>query len=102
MLTPLPSCVYATFAGPIDQQTLPRIFQNFAGATQRGVRELHLLFQSTGGVVGDGISLYNYIRTLPLDLHIYNTGAVHSIAVLTPPSVSRIPRFEPKFPIWAR
>ncbi|MEJ0075550.1 MAG: ATP-dependent Clp protease proteolytic subunit [Alphaproteobacteria bacterium] len=80
--TSLPGTVYTTFAGPIDQQSLPRIFHNFAAATQRGVKVLHLLFQSTGGLIGDGISLYNYLRTVPLDLHIYNTGSVHSIAVL--------------------
>ena len=80
--TSLPSTVYTTFAGPIDQQSLPRIFHNFAAATQRGVEVLHLLFQSTGGLIGDGISLYNFLRTVPLELHIYNTGSVHSIAVL--------------------
>jgi ATP-dependent Clp protease protease subunit len=77
----LPS-VYATFAGPIDQSALNRLFFNLNAATQRGVVEAHLLFQSGGGIVGDGISLYNYFRTLPLDLHVYNTGTVGSIAVL--------------------
>lgn len=50
-------------------------------ASQNDVQELHLLFQSTGGMVGDGVSLHNYLRAYPVDLHIYNTGAVSSIAV---------------------
>jgi len=79
---PLPNTVYATFAGAIDQNSLPRIFQNLAAATQGGVSTLHLLFQSTGGLIGDGISLYNFLRTLPIELYMYNTGSVYSIAVL--------------------
>jgi ATP-dependent Clp protease, protease subunit len=77
-----PKVVYATFAGTIDQQSLPRIFQSFAAASQGGTTEVHLMFQSIGGMIGDGISLYNFFNTLPLVLHIYNTGSVQSVAVL--------------------
>lgn len=78
----LPKIVYGTFAGGIDQQSLPRFFNTFANAIQGGVETAHLLLQSSGGNVGDGISLYNYLRALPIELHIYNTGCVQSIAVL--------------------
>lgn len=78
----LPPVVYATFSGQINQDAVARIFHNFGGATQGGVTDVHFLFQSMGGLIGDGISLYNYFRTLPLNLHIYNTGTVSSIAVL--------------------
>jgi hypothetical protein len=37
MESSLPSTIYVTFAGSIDQQSLPRIFSNLAAATQRGV-----------------------------------------------------------------
>jgi ATP-dependent Clp protease protease subunit len=60
-----------------------RIFQSFAGVTQRGVNEVHLLFQSQGGNVGDGIALFNFFKAMPIDLNIYNTGTVASIAVLS-------------------
>jgi ATP-dependent protease ClpP protease subunit len=79
---PLPPVVYASFAGGIDQQSIGRIFMNFAAATQRGATTVHLLFQSTGGTVGDGIALYNFWRGFPLELHIYNAGAVQSIGTL--------------------
>ena len=74
----LPKTVYATFVGPIDQMSLSRIFQNFGGAVTGKVETVHLLFQSTGGMIGDGISLYNFFIGLPLSLHIYNTGSVQS------------------------
>ncbi|MGC1889211.1 MAG: ATP-dependent Clp protease proteolytic subunit [Stellaceae bacterium] len=76
-----PPIVYATFAGGINQDTLNRIFLNLSAATQRGVTTIHLLFESTGGNVGDGISLFNYFDSFPLKLHIYNTGTVASVAV---------------------
>jgi ATP-dependent Clp protease, protease subunit len=79
---PLPSTIYASFVGSIDPAALNRIMGNFAHATQRGVTTVHLMFQSTGGTVNDGIGLYNYLRSLPLELHIYNSGAVQSIAVI--------------------
>ena len=44
------------------------------------VEHIHLLFQSTGGFIGDGICLYNFFRALPIDLTIYNCGTVQSAA----------------------
>lgn len=79
---PLPPIVYATFSGPVDGQTIGRLFGGLSTATQGGVSQLHLLFESPGGNISDGISLYNFFRGLPLDLHVYNTGAVQSIAVV--------------------
>jgi ATP-dependent Clp protease, protease subunit len=83
MQVQLPKTVYATFSGPIDQTTLPRFFQNFAVAVTGKVEIVHLLFQSGGGGIPDGISLYNFFNSLPLALHLYNTGAVQSIAVVS-------------------
>jgi ATP-dependent Clp protease, protease subunit len=71
--------IYATLGGTINQETLSRIFLSLAAATQPGIKELHLLFQSTGGMVGDGIALYNYFKTMPINLHLYN-GAAHRYA----------------------
>jgi ATP-dependent Clp protease, protease subunit len=41
-----------------------------------------LLFQSTGGTVSDGVCLYNFFRSLPIGLTLYNSGSVASIAVI--------------------
>lgn len=75
--------VYATFSDGINQATVQRIFQNFGLASNptNNVGRVHLLFQSSGGIVGDGICLYNFFRSLPLACTIYNAGSVHSIAV---------------------
>ncbi len=73
---------FATFSGTIDQNSLTRIFNSFNATTQQSYSEIHLLFQSAGGVVGDGVCLFNFFDMFPLRLYIYNMGTVASIAVL--------------------
>lgn len=46
------------------------------------VPHVHLLFQSTGGNIGDGLCLYSYFRALTVDLTLYNGGTVASIATI--------------------
>jgi ATP-dependent Clp protease protease subunit len=77
-----PNEVYATFSGPINENSTHRIFQAVAGASAAKVRHIHFLLESFGGFVGDGIALYNFFRTLPMDLTIYNVGSIQSIAVI--------------------
>jgi ATP-dependent Clp protease protease subunit len=79
---PLPEEVYAAFAGNIDQAADQRLFQGFSGAMAQGVKRVHLLFQSSGGFVGDGIAVYNFFHALPIELTLYNAGAVQSIATI--------------------
>jgi ATP-dependent Clp protease, protease subunit len=38
--------------------------------------------QTTGGNVQDGVCLYNYFRTLPVDLSVYNVGSISSAGVI--------------------
>jgi ATP-dependent Clp protease protease subunit len=41
-----------------------------------------LLFQSSGGVVADGIALHNFFRALPFELTVYNAGSVQSMGTI--------------------
>ena len=75
--------LYATFAGLIDQQALQRFFQGLTAVTaQSGIGMVHVLFNTTGGTVGEGIALYNFLRTFPIDLTVYNAGGVQSVGVI--------------------
>ena len=78
----LPSEVYAVFCDGINEQSVKRIFNGLTTAMAQKVQRVHLLFQSNGGFVGDGIALYNFFKTLPVDLTIYNVGQVSSVAVV--------------------
>jgi ATP-dependent Clp protease protease subunit len=80
---PQPSEIYGTLAGPVNEAMVQRIFQTFAVAMSNQVKTLHLLMQSTGGFIGDGIAIYNYIRNIPLEVITYNGGFVQSVAVVS-------------------
>ncbi len=74
--------IYGTFAGNVDQANVQRIFTGMSAAMANGVKTVHLLFHSSGGFVGDGVALYNYFCSLPIDLTLYNAGNVASIATV--------------------
>lgn len=87
MNTPAPENsreVYGVFCGSIDADAVRRIFENLVVATNptANIRKVHLLFQSNGGLVGDGVALYNFFKRFPLDLTLYNAGSIFSIAVI--------------------
>ena len=73
---------YAMFTGMLDAAAMNRIIEYLARATKKHVPHIHLLFQSDGGGVGDGVSLYYLFKGLPLELTVYNNGTVMSAGVL--------------------
>jgi ATP-dependent Clp protease protease subunit len=84
MATPanLPVELYGTISGILDQAAVQRILGSFGFASQNGVQKAHVLLQSSGGGIGEGVCLYNFFRTLQIDLTLYNVGTVSSIAVI--------------------
>ena len=74
--------VYATFAGIIDQMAVQKVFNAITTVSSTNVDHIHLLMQSSGGLVGDGVCLYNFFRNLNIGLTIYNGGQICSIATL--------------------
>jgi ATP-dependent protease ClpP protease subunit len=85
--------VFGTFCDEISSETIGRFYNNIAGASQQGVREIHLLFQSGGGSVFDGVSLYNYFKGIPIDIHLYNTGGVASAGLISFVGIERTRRY---------
>jgi ATP-dependent Clp protease, protease subunit len=85
MATPtnnFPAEVYGVFSDAINQGSVQRIFQTFGVACNNVVRHIHILFQSSGGFVADGIGLYNFFRAVPIEVTLYNSGSVQSIATV--------------------
>jgi ATP-dependent Clp protease protease subunit len=73
---------YLVFSALIDQLAVQRFFAIFAQATQEGYNNLHLLMQTTGGNVSDGICLYNFFQSVSaIELSIYNSGNISSAGV---------------------
>jgi ATP-dependent Clp protease protease subunit len=73
---------FGAFCSNLDSIAVARIFRAMTAAINDGVQHMHLLFQSPGGSVGDGICLYNFFRTMPIDLTVYNVGSVRSAGTL--------------------
>ncbi|HEU4845508.1 MAG TPA: ATP-dependent Clp protease proteolytic subunit [Burkholderiaceae bacterium] len=71
-----------TLSGDINSDMVHRVFDAVADMTEDRVGTAHILLQSNGGYVSDGICLYNYLSKLPIHFVTYNAGAVASIAVI--------------------
>lgn len=73
---------YAMFAGGIDTNAVNRFMNSIASGIANQVTEAHVLFQSGGGTVGDGVCLYNMFTQIPLNLILDNSGTVCSAAAI--------------------
>lgn len=72
---------YFTLSGDVNSDMVRRVFDAAADMTEDKITTAHVLIQSNGGYVSDGICLYNFLHKLPIKLVTYNAGAVASIAV---------------------
>jgi ATP-dependent Clp protease, protease subunit len=79
---PTPEKVYGVFCGDINAVNTPKLINNLTVASNLGVKQIHILFQSWGGFVGDGIFLFNFLRSFPIEITLYNAGQVASAGVL--------------------
>jgi ATP-dependent Clp protease protease subunit len=50
--------------------------------TKKNPDVLYFLFSSPGGVVDAGITFYNFLRSLPAEIVMHNTGAIDSVATV--------------------
>lgn len=73
---------YFTLAGDVNSDMVRRVFDAVSCMTQDKVSTAHIVIQSNGGYVSDGICLYNFLSKLPIEIVTYNAGAVASIAVI--------------------
>ncbi len=71
------------FFAPVVEQTANALMSILDQAVNRGVREIILLISTLGGSVFHGISIYNYLKGLPVDKVVtHNFGSVDSIGVV--------------------
>ncbi len=73
---------YGTFCGPIDQNSARAISGMIGISTTRKFKHVHILFQSSGGSVGDGIFIHNILKSSPIRVTVYNSGTVASAGVV--------------------
>jgi ATP-dependent Clp protease, protease subunit len=78
-----------TLSGDVNSDMVHRVFEAVSAMTEDGIETAHVLVQSNGGYVSDGLCLYNFIAKSPIEFVMYNGGAVASIAVIMYLSGSR-------------
>ncbi len=71
-----------TLSGDVNSDMVHRVFEAVAEMVEDGLDTAHVLVQSNGGYVSDGLCLYNFLSNCPVEFVMYNGGAVASIAVI--------------------
>ena len=71
-----------TLSGDVNSDMVHRVFDAVSAMTEAGVETAHIMLQSNGGYVSDGLCLYNFLSNAPIKFVMYNGGAVASIAVI--------------------
>ena len=72
--------VYVSFSAEISAQTSEALLGFLGQLVNKGARKVYLLLSSPGGSVTHGVTLYNTLRALPIELTTHNVGSVNSIA----------------------
>jgi ATP-dependent Clp protease protease subunit len=77
-----PEEIWAIYCGDINAANTAKLINGLTIVAGAGTKRVHLLFQSWGGFVGDGVFLYNSLRKLSIETVLYNAGQVASAATL--------------------
>lgn len=80
--TAAPTDAWFTLSGDVNSDMVHRVFEAVSSMTESGVETAHVLLQSNGGYVSDGLCMYNFLSNAPVKFVMYNGGAVASIAVI--------------------
>jgi len=67
-------------AGPISPQTIPQLINVVSDRVGKGARSVLLALSSPGGNIYWGVTAYNLLRGLGVELITHNVGQVDSIA----------------------
>ena len=73
---------YIKFFAPINGNTTNSLMNVVDQAVNQGATKVALLISSGGGTVFHGISVFNYLVGLPIEIDTHNFGSVDSIGVV--------------------
>ena len=75
--------VYWTFAGPINEAAAERFVRQLPFMMQMSAEAVHhISLQTSGGTIGDGIWLFNFLKSFPRASKVYNAGTIASIGTI--------------------
>ena len=73
---------FIRFFSPVVPVTADMLFRAIDAKVKAKVSKLNILISSPGGSVFHGLSLYNYLKGLPIEINTFNFGSVDSIGVI--------------------
>lgn len=74
---------FIRFFAPVVPASIDQLFRVIdLKVMSQHVNKINLLISSPGGSVFHGLSLYNYLKGLPIEIDTYNFGSVDSIGVI--------------------
>ena len=70
---------YINFHAPVNPMTAQRFMAACCQVVEQGHNELYLMLSSPGGHVASGITVYNFLNSLPVQITTHNMGNINSI-----------------------
>jgi ATP-dependent Clp protease, protease subunit len=70
---------YINFHAQVTMQTVQNLMAAISHKLMAGTTEFYFLISTPGGQVMSGLTLYNFLRSLPVPLTMHNVGNVDSI-----------------------
>jgi ATP-dependent protease ClpP protease subunit len=73
---------YIQFCAPIIENSIRTLMQNILNEVNYGTNRLVILISSPGGSVFWGLTAYNFLKGLPINIDTHNIGSVDSVAIV--------------------
>lgn len=73
---------YIKFFAPVMQESINALMQVVDKKLSQGAKKMGLLISTPGGDVFHGLSAYNYLKGVPLEITTHNFGSADSIGVV--------------------
>lgn len=78
----MPNKLIIRFNAGINQQSVSQLINIVENALNNSVESIKLLISSPGGDVASGISAYNFLKGLPIEVETHNFGNIDSMATV--------------------
>jgi ATP-dependent Clp protease protease subunit len=73
---------YVKFFAPVTPDSINALMQTIDRKLSQGAKKMGLLISTPGGDVFQGLSAYNYLKGVPLEITAHNFGSVDSIGIV--------------------
>lgn len=74
--------IVVKFFAPVVEKTANDLMNTIDQLVNQGEKEVTLLLSTPGGSVFHGLSIYNYLKGIPITIKTHNFGSVDSIGVV--------------------